>query len=165
MIEHGIEEKRATLRSLLDSAASLEHGISNDHIDHSDELLVVLDRIRTLHTEVRHHNLTLEALELRHAIVQATVNNFKSRLPLWKGQYSAASPNQILSVENFIKKLQEDAASLREVYDAKKALLAESRDNYFTKQKVLLTELHINVKECAHFNTQKITLQAKLSKL
>jgi hypothetical protein len=62
MIEHDIIEKRAALGSLLDSAASLEHGISNDHIDHLAELLVVLDRLRTLHTRGQTSQFNIRSL-------------------------------------------------------------------------------------------------------
>ena len=163
MNEHSVAEKRSALRSLLESRTQLEQELSNDNLECSAELLGIVDKSMALHAEVRSHNLALESLQHRHDIVRTTTHNFKVRLPVWKDQYTAASPSQKLKVEALIKTLQEEARFLREVYDNKKALLADSRDRYFIKEKGLLTELHTNVTERTRLNIQKNTIQTELA--
>ena len=163
MNEHSVAEKRSALQSLLESRTRLEQEISNDNLECSAELLGIADKSMALHAEVRSHNLALESLQHRHDIVRITTHNFKVRLPVWKDQYTAASPSQKLKVEALIKTLQEEARFLREVFDNKKALLADSRDRYFIKEKGLLTELHTNVTKRTRLNIQKNTIQTELA--
>ena len=163
MNEHSVAEKRSALQSLLESRTRLEQEISNDNLECSAELLGIADKSMALHAEVRSHNLALESLQHRHDIVRITTHNFKVRLPVWKDKYTAAPPSQKLKVEALIKTLQEEARFLREVFDNKKALLADSRDRYFIKEKGLLTELHTNVTERTRLNIQKNTIQTELA--
>ena len=163
MNEHSVAEKRSALQSLLESRTRLEQEISNDNLECSAELLGIADKSMALHAEVRSHNLALESLQHRHDIVRTTTHNFKVRLPVWKDKYTAAPPSQKLKVEALIKTLQEEARFLREVFDNKKALLADSRDRYFIKEKGLLTELHTNVTKRTRLNIQKNTIQTELA--
>ena len=164
MIEQSVAEKRSVLQSLLESRTQLEQEIvNNNNVECSAELLAIADKSMALHAEVRGYNLVLEAFQLRHNIIRTTTHNFKERLPVWKDQYNAASPSQKLEVETLVKTLQEEASSLREVYDSKKALLADRRDSYFIKEKELLTKLHTHVTECARLSTQKSTIQTELA--
>ena len=164
MNEHSVAEKRSALKSLIASSTQLEQEISNDNVERSAELLEIVDKLRALHAEVRHHNLTLESFQHRYDIVRTTTHNFKVRLPVWTDRYHAASPSQKLKVEALIKTLPQEARSLREVYDNKRALLADCRDRYFIKEKGLLTELHTNVTERVRLNIQKNTIQTERAK-
>ena len=166
MIERSVAEKRSVLQSLLESRTQLEQElVNNNNVECSAELLAIADKSMALHAEVRGYNLVLEAFQLRHDIIRTTTHNFKVRLPVWKDQYNAASPSQKLEVETLVKTLQKEASSLREVYDNKKALLADRRDSYFIKEKELLTKLHTHVTECARLSTPKSTIQTELANL